>query len=102
MSLGLSRAAKRLFGPYQLQKKPDASRVFAHSRDPSDITVVDGQQLPLVTELWNGSAGTSHALTLAQSPPLRESHHHRRAAMAAKEPASEPALAQPLVSLQFF
>ena len=26
----------------------------------SDITVVDGQQLPLVTELWNGSAGTSH------------------------------------------
>jgi len=26
----------------------------------SDITVADGQQLPLVTELWNGSAGTSH------------------------------------------
>ena len=26
----------------------------------SDINIVDGQQLPLVTELWNGSAGTSH------------------------------------------
>jgi hypothetical protein len=26
----------------------------------TDVTVVDGQQLPLVTELWNGSAGTSH------------------------------------------
>jgi hypothetical protein len=27
----------------------------------TEITVVDGQQLPLETELWNGSAGTSHA-----------------------------------------
>jgi hypothetical protein len=26
----------------------------------TDITVVDGQQLPVATELWNGSAGTSH------------------------------------------
>jgi len=31
----------------------------------SDITVVDGQQLPLVTELWNGSAGTSHGADAA-------------------------------------
>ena len=31
----------------------------------SDITVVDGQQLPLVTELWNGSAGTSHGVDAA-------------------------------------
>ena len=26
----------------------------------TDITVVDGQQLPVLTELWQGSAGTSH------------------------------------------
>ena len=31
----------------------------------SDITIVDGQQLPLVTELWNGSAGTSHGADAA-------------------------------------
>jgi hypothetical protein len=31
----------------------------------SEITVVDGQQLPLVTELWNGSAGTSHGADAA-------------------------------------
>jgi hypothetical protein len=31
----------------------------------SDMTVVDGQQLPLVTELWNGSAGTSHGADTA-------------------------------------
>jgi hypothetical protein len=31
----------------------------------SDITVVDGQQLPLVTEMWNGSAGTSHGADAA-------------------------------------
>ena len=31
----------------------------------SDLTVVDGQQLPLVTELWNGSAGTSHGADAA-------------------------------------
>src|SRR5216683_6333126 len=31
----------------------------------SDITVIDGQQLPLVTELWNGSAGTSHGTDAA-------------------------------------
>ena len=26
----------------------------------TDITIADGQQLPVTTELWNGSAGTSH------------------------------------------
>jgi len=26
----------------------------------TDLTVVDGQQLPILTELWKGSAGTSH------------------------------------------
>ena len=31
----------------------------------SEITIVDGQQLPLVTELWNGSAGTSHGTDAA-------------------------------------
>ena len=31
----------------------------------SDLTIVDGQQLPLVTELWNGSAGTSHGADAA-------------------------------------
>jgi hypothetical protein len=31
----------------------------------SEITVVDGQQLPLTTELWNGSAGTSHGADAA-------------------------------------
>jgi hypothetical protein len=31
----------------------------------SEITIVDGQQLPLETELWNGSAGTSHGADAA-------------------------------------
>jgi hypothetical protein len=31
----------------------------------SDLTVVDGQQLPLLTELWKGSAGTSHGTDAA-------------------------------------
>jgi hypothetical protein len=31
----------------------------------TDVTVVDGQQLPMVTELWNGSAGTSHGADAA-------------------------------------
>jgi hypothetical protein len=31
----------------------------------TEITVVDGQQLPLATELWNGSAGTSHGADAA-------------------------------------
>jgi hypothetical protein len=26
----------------------------------TDLTIVDGQQLPILTELWKGSAGTSH------------------------------------------
>ena len=33
--------------------------------DLTELTVVDGQQLPLVTELWNGSAGTSHGTDAA-------------------------------------
>jgi len=36
----------------------------------------------------DGSAGNRTALTLAQSPPLRESHHHRAAANGGEEPAS--------------
>jgi hypothetical protein len=31
----------------------------------TDITVVDGQQLPVLTELWKGSAGTSHGADAA-------------------------------------
>lgn len=31
----------------------------------TDITVVDGQQLPILTELWKGSAGTSHGADAA-------------------------------------
>ena len=31
----------------------------------TELTVVDGQQLPLSTELWNGSAGTSHGADAA-------------------------------------
>lgn len=31
----------------------------------TDITIVDGQQLPVLTELWKGSAGTSHGADAA-------------------------------------
>jgi hypothetical protein len=31
----------------------------------TDLTVVDGQQLPILTELWKGSAGTSHGTDAA-------------------------------------
>ena len=31
----------------------------------TDLTVVDGQQLPIFTELWKGSAGTSHGTDAA-------------------------------------
>src|SRR5215471_2791448 len=31
----------------------------------TDMTVVDGQQLPVLTELWKGSAGTSHGADAA-------------------------------------
>lgn len=31
----------------------------------TDLTVVDGQQLPILTELWKGSAGTSHGADAA-------------------------------------
>ena len=31
----------------------------------TDVTVVDGQQLPVLTELWKGSAGTSHGADAA-------------------------------------
>jgi hypothetical protein len=31
----------------------------------TDLTVVDGQQLPILTELWRGSAGTSHGTDAA-------------------------------------
>jgi hypothetical protein len=31
----------------------------------TDITIVDGQQLPVLTELWKGSAGTSHGTDAA-------------------------------------
>lgn len=31
----------------------------------TDLTIVDGQQLPILTELWKGSAGTSHGTDAA-------------------------------------
>jgi hypothetical protein len=31
----------------------------------TEVTVVDGQQVPVATELWNGSAGTSHGADAA-------------------------------------
>ena len=31
----------------------------------TDVTIVDGQQLPVLTELWKGSAGTSHGADAA-------------------------------------
>jgi len=31
----------------------------------TDLTIVDGQQLPILTELWKGSAGTSHGADAA-------------------------------------
>jgi hypothetical protein len=57
----VARRGETVVGDVTTAKK--AGRVKGVSQlglELSDITIVDGQQLPLVTELWNGSAGTSH------------------------------------------
>ena len=44
----------------QAQKAGRVKGVSHLGLELTDVTVVDGNQLPIKTELWNGSAGTSH------------------------------------------
>ena len=62
----VARRGETVVGTVTSAKK--AGRVKGVSQlglELTDLTVVDGQQLPLVTELWNGSAGTSHGTDAA-------------------------------------
>jgi hypothetical protein len=62
----VARRGETIVGTVTNAKK--AGRVKGVSQlglELTDLTVVDGQQLPVVTELWNGSAGTSHGTDAA-------------------------------------
>jgi hypothetical protein len=62
----VARRGETVVGTVTSAKK--AGRVKGVSQlglELTELTVVDGQQLPLVTELWNGSAGTSHGADAA-------------------------------------
>ena len=62
----VARRGETVVGTVTSAKK--AGRVKGVSQlglELNELTVVDGQQLPLSTELWNGSAGTSHGTDAA-------------------------------------
>jgi hypothetical protein len=62
----VARRGDTVFGSVTTAKK--AGRVKGTSElglELSELTVVDGQELPLKTELWTGSAGTSHGADAA-------------------------------------
>jgi len=62
----VARRGETVVGTVTSAKK--AGRVKGVSQlglELTELTVVDGQQLPLSTELWNGSAGTSHGADAA-------------------------------------
>jgi hypothetical protein len=62
----LARRGETVVGTVTSAKK--AGRVKGVSQlglELTELTVVDGQQLPMSTELWNGSAGTSHGADAA-------------------------------------
>jgi hypothetical protein len=62
----VARRGETVVGTVTSAKK--AGRVNGVSQlglELTELTVVDGQQLPLSTELWNGSAGTSHGADAA-------------------------------------
>jgi hypothetical protein len=62
----VARRGETVVGTVTSAKK--AGRVKGVSQlglELTDLTIVDGQQLPLATELWNGSAGTSHGADAA-------------------------------------
>jgi hypothetical protein len=57
----VARRGQVLVGQVKTAKK--AGRVKGTSEldlELTDITLVDGRQMPILTELWKGSAGTSH------------------------------------------
>jgi len=57
----VARRGQTLIGKVKDAKK--AGRIKGTSEldvELNDITVVDGRQLPILTELWKGSGGTSH------------------------------------------
>lgn len=62
----VARRGETIVGSVTAAKK--AGRVKGTSQlglELTDLTIVDGQQVPVVTELWNGSAGTSHGADAA-------------------------------------
>jgi hypothetical protein len=62
----VARRGETILGTVTTAQK--AGRVKGVSQlglEVTDITVVDGQQLPVLTELWKGSAGTSHGADAA-------------------------------------
>jgi hypothetical protein len=62
----LARRGETILGTVTTAQK--AGRVKGVSQlgiELTDLTVVDGQQLPILTELWKGSAGTSHGTDAA-------------------------------------
>src|SRR4029077_2664277 len=62
----VARRGETVVGTVTSAKK--AGRVKGVSQlglELTELTVVDGQQLPLSTELWNGSAGASHGADAA-------------------------------------
>jgi len=62
----VARRGQTILGTVTTARK--AGRVKGVSQlglELTDITVADGQQLPVLTELWKGSAGTSHGADAA-------------------------------------
>jgi hypothetical protein len=62
----VARRGETIVGSVTNAKK--AGRVKGVSQlglEVTDVTIVDGQQLPVLTELWEGSAGTSHGTDAA-------------------------------------
>jgi hypothetical protein len=62
----VARRGQTLTGQVELAQK--AGRVKGTSQlgiELTDLTLVDGQQRPILTQLWKGSAGTSHGADAA-------------------------------------
>jgi hypothetical protein len=58
---GVARRGETIVGTVTQAQKAGRIKGVSHlGLELTDITIVDGNQLPVKTELWNGSAGTSH------------------------------------------
>jgi hypothetical protein len=57
----VARRGETIVGTVTQAQKADRVKGVSHlGLELTDIAIVDGSQLPIKTELWNGSAGTSH------------------------------------------